>query len=168
MLLACLVTLLALPWLISENQDEPTDAVGAVGVAAPGVGVPAVGDPLRAASLPGAPTVLASATVPPPAAAPSSVPRAVTDTPEVADTEEGRATFVRYDDATWGERTCAHRTLPFGTVLTVTNLNSGRQTTCVVRDRGPSSPGRVVDLDADVFAELADPSVGIIPVRISW
>ncbi len=157
MLLACLVTLLALPWLISENQDGPTEAVGAVGVAAPGVGVPAVGEPLRSASLAG--------TGPAPA---PSVPRAVTGASATADTEEGRATFVRYDDATWGERTCAHRTLPFGTMLTVTNLNSGRQTTCVVRDRGPSSPGRVVDLDAEVFAELADPSVGIIPVRISW
>ena len=85
------MTLLALPWLISENQDGPTEAVGAVGVAAPGVGVPAVGEPLRSATLAAAGTGAVSS---PP------VPRAVSPTPTTADTEEGRATFVRYDDAT--------------------------------------------------------------------
>ena len=37
--------------------------------------------------------------------------------------------------------TCAHRTLPFGTVLKVTNLNNGLSTMVTVTDRGPYSKG---------------------------
>lgn len=82
--------------------------------------------------------------------------------------EDGKATFLGYDDATWGPATCAHRTLPKGTVVAITNLDNGRTATCVVRDRGPFAAGRIIDLDRDVFALLADPSVGVIPVRITW
>jgi hypothetical protein len=64
--------------------------------------------------------------------------------------------------------TCAHRTLPFGTTLTVTNLANGRTTTCRVSDRGPYIRGRIVDLSRDRFAALASTSQGVIPVRIGW
>jgi LysM repeat protein len=83
-------------------------------------------------------------------------------------TEDGKATFVGYDNARWGDRPCAHKTLPRGTVVTITNLDNGKSTTCVVRDRGPFYPGRIIDLDTEVFAELANPSIGVIPVRITW
>jgi rare lipoprotein A len=42
--------------------------------------------------------------------------------------------------------TCAHLTLPFGTVLRVTNLDNGRTATVRVNDRGPYVEGRIVDL----------------------
>jgi uncharacterized protein YabE (DUF348 family) len=73
--------------------------------------------------------------------------------------------------ASWysgGAMICAHRTLPFGTNLTVVNLGNGRSVVCRVADRGPFVSGRVVDLSYQAFRQLADPSVGIISVRISW
>jgi rare lipoprotein A (peptidoglycan hydrolase) len=64
--------------------------------------------------------------------------------------------------------TCASPNLPFGTVLTVTALSSGRSTTCTVDDRMDPSTGRVVDLAESTFAQLADPSTGVIQVRLTW
>ena len=73
--------------------------------------------------------------------------------------------------ATWYERTgmvAAHKTLPFGTQVTVTNLANGRQVTVVINDRGPYAPGRIIDLSDDAFAALAPLSRGTINVRITW
>jgi rare lipoprotein A len=58
--------------------------------------------------------------------------------------------------------------LPFGTVVTVTNLANGATTTCTVNDRGPYGPGRIIDLDQGVFAQIADPATGVINVTITW
>ena len=62
--------------------------------------------------------------------------------------QEGRGTFHRYDNADplSGERPCAHRTLPKGTVVTVVNTKTGASTWCVVRDRGPFG-NAIIDLD---------------------
>lgn len=64
--------------------------------------------------------------------------------------------------------TCAHRTLAFGTILTVTNLANGAKATCRVADRGPYVQGRIVDLAKTTFDDLASPSSGVIDVRIEW
>jgi rare lipoprotein A len=40
----------------------------------------------------------------------------------------------------------AHRHLPFGTRAEVTNLRNGRTTTVTISDRGPFTPGRILDL----------------------
>ena len=64
--------------------------------------------------------------------------------------------------------TCAHQTLPFGTVVTITDLANGNTTTCRVEDRGPYEGGRIIDLAPDVFSRLAPTSQGVINVRISW
>ena len=42
----------------------------------------------------------------------------------------------------------AHRTLPFGTLVRVTNLDNQRSVEVVVNDRGPFVPGRIADLSA--------------------
>jgi len=78
--------------------------------------------------------------------------------------EEGSASFHDYANP----RTCAHRTLPFGTVLTVTNLDNGKQTTCVVNDRGPYVAGRIIDLSKTSFSQIASTSTGVIRVSIDW
>jgi len=44
------------------------------------------------------------------------------------------------------ELTAAHRTLPFGTILKVTNLANGKSVTVTVNDRGPFRKNRVLDL----------------------
>jgi rare lipoprotein A len=64
--------------------------------------------------------------------------------------------------------TCAHPTLPFGTILHVYDFATGRTTTCRVDDRGPYAGGRVVDLAPDVFARLEPVTDGVAHVRISW
>ena len=64
--------------------------------------------------------------------------------------------------------TCAHPSLPLGTVVTVTNLSNGRTTTCRVEDRGPYQGGRIIDLSEATFSQLAPPASGVIEVRISW
>jgi uncharacterized protein YabE (DUF348 family) len=64
--------------------------------------------------------------------------------------------------------TAAHPTLPFGTVVRVTNLENGKTVTVTIRDRGPYGEGRIIDLSKDAFAALAPLSEGVIPVRIRW
>ena len=58
---------------------------------------------------------------------------------------------------------------PKGTVVTVTSRETGKSVTCTVTDRGPYEDNyRIIDLDRATFAQLADPSEGLIPVDISW
>lgn len=64
--------------------------------------------------------------------------------------------------------TAAHRTLPFGTVVRVTSLASGRYVDVVIRDRGPYGAGRIIDLSDVAFRELAPLSTGVLNVKIEW
>ena len=52
------------------------------------------------------------------------------------------------------EMTCAHRTLPFGTQLKVTNTANGKSIIVTVNDRGPYTKGRVLDLSLCAAKEL--------------
>jgi rare lipoprotein A len=45
-----------------------------------------------------------------------------------------------------GGMTCAHKTRPFGSVVTVTHLGTGRSIHCRINDRGPFILGRCIDL----------------------
>jgi rare lipoprotein A len=62
--------------------------------------------------------------------------------------------------------TAAHKTLPFGTLVRVTNIKNGKQVDVVINDRGPFVPGRIIDLSKSAFAELATPTVGVINVEV--
>lgn len=73
--------------------------------------------------------------------------------------------------ASWYHRTgmvAAHKTLPFGTVVKVTNLANGATVTVTINDRGPYVDGRIIDLSDDAFAQLAPLGSGTVNVRISW
>ncbi len=50
--------------------------------------------------------------------------------------------------------TAAHRTLPFGTRLKVTNPHNGRSVVVRVNDRGPFSRGRVIDLSQEAARQI--------------
>jgi rare lipoprotein A len=63
---------------------------------------------------------------------------------------------------------CAHRTLRFGTVVTIKNVTNGRTATCRVSDVGPFVSGRVIDLSTRTFSEIAPLSQGLVNVEISW
>lgn len=79
--------------------------------------------------------------------------------------ETGRATYYNHAPVSGG---CAHRTLPIGTVVTVTNDANGKSTTCTVKDRGPYGAGRVIDMHPDEFEVIAELETGVIDVTISW
>ena len=63
--------------------------------------------------------------------------------------------------------TCAHRTLPFGTRLRVTDARSHRSVTVVVNDRGPFTKGRVIDLSLAAAKTLKMLDRGLTPVTAS-
>jgi rare lipoprotein A len=101
-----------------------------------------------------------SASVPAPASpSPAPAARASPETPSTtASREHGRISF--YGAAFAGKRTAsgdifdperltmAHRTLPFGTRVRVTNLENRKSVEVVVNDRGPAVPDRIADLSA--------------------
>ncbi len=62
--------------------------------------------------------------------------------------------------------TCAHRTLPFGTILLVTNLGNGRSVRVRVTDRGPFVSGRIVDLSRGAAVALGMLDTGTAQVSL--
>jgi uncharacterized protein YabE (DUF348 family) len=80
---------------------------------------------------------------------------------------------LQVGDASWysfapgGGFTAAHPWLPFGTVVTVTNIANGKSVQVVINDRGPFG-GRIIDLSDEAFARIAPLSQGVCRVRLSW
>jgi rare lipoprotein A len=64
------------------------------------------------------------------------------------------------------ELTAAHRTLPFGTRLRVTELKKGRSVTVRINDRGPFVPGRTVDVSYAAAEQLGIVERGIAKVKV--
>lgn len=62
--------------------------------------------------------------------------------------------------------TAAHRTLPFGTQLRVTNLNNGRSVVVRINDRGPFIKGRIIDLSAAAARQIKMIDSGVASVRV--
>ena len=92
------------------------------------------------------------------------------------DAEVGRASFYahrfhgrstasgeRYDET---KMTAAHRTLPFGTRVRVTNLENGKAVTLRVNDRGPHRKGRVIDVSYKAAKRLGFVRDGVTRVRV--
>jgi peptidoglycan lytic transglycosylase len=68
-----------------------------------------------------------------------------------------------YDPA---RMTAAHRTLPFGTRLLVTNLENNKSVLVTVTDRGPKQADRIIDVSLNAAAVLEMLPVGVVKVRI--
>ena len=62
--------------------------------------------------------------------------------------------------------TCAHRTLPFGTLLKVRNMKNGREVIVKVNDRGPFIKGRIVDLSYAAAEEIGMINSGVARVEV--
>ena len=62
--------------------------------------------------------------------------------------------------------TAAHRTLPCGTMIEVTNRRTGRVVTARVNDRGPFIRGRIVDLSRGAAQHIGLTASGTAPVNI--
>jgi rare lipoprotein A len=65
-----------------------------------------------------------------------------------------------------GTLTAAHRSLPFGTMVRVTNLNNGRTAVVRINDRGPFVGSRVIDLGHGAAQQVGLVSSGTAPVRL--
>ncbi|WP_338813843.1 septal ring lytic transglycosylase RlpA family protein [Bernardetia sp. Wsw4-3y2] len=64
--------------------------------------------------------------------------------------------------------TAAHRTLPFGTMVTVTNLKNGKQIRVRINDRGPFKKGRVIDVTRKGAEKLDFIRDGLTKVKIEY
>lgn len=121
------------------------------------------------------PQPTANASTSAPAAAPksdSAIPSPATS----AYTEEGNASW--YGVPFHGRRasngevydmnklTAAHRTLPFDTVVRVTNLSNGKATVVRITDRGPFVDNRIIDLSMAAAREIDSIGPGVVPVRL--
>jgi rare lipoprotein A len=62
--------------------------------------------------------------------------------------------------------TAAHRTLPFGTRIRVTNLGTGQSVTVRVNDRGPFVRGRAIDVSSSAAKMLGMTSQGVAKVKL--
>lgn len=90
--------------------------------------------------------------------------------------EFGKATF--YGKAVQGngtasgetfdlnEFTAAHKTLPFGTIVRVTNLANGDYVDVKINDRGPYGAGRIIDLSSSAFKEISWLGAGVVNVQV--
>jgi rare lipoprotein A len=62
--------------------------------------------------------------------------------------------------------TAAHRTLPFGTKVLVTNVGNGRTVVVRITDRGPYGRGRIIDVSRAAARELDMINIGTTMVRV--
>lgn len=62
--------------------------------------------------------------------------------------------------------TAAHRSLPFGTRVRVTNLRNGRMVDVRINDRGPFVRGRIIDLSRAAASEIGMIRDGVVPVEV--
>jgi rare lipoprotein A len=63
-------------------------------------------------------------------------------------------------------RTAAHRTLPFGSLVRVTDLETGKSVEVIVNDRGPHVEGRIIDLSFAAARDIDLVDRGTTPVRL--
>jgi len=62
--------------------------------------------------------------------------------------------------------TAAHRTLPFETMVRVTNMGNGKSTVVRITDRGPFVDNRIIDLSFAAAREIESVGPGVVPVRV--
>lgn len=111
------------------------------------------------------------------ASAPASKRNKPTPTPSSINyIEEGNASW--YGEPFHGRRasngeiydmykfTAAHRTLPFETMVRVTNLTNGKSTVVRITDRGPFIENRIIDLSLAAAREVDSVGPGVVPVRV--
>lgn len=94
-------------------------------------------------------------------------PEAPQERGAIAPKEQGIASYYTLNGKGIG-MTAAHKSLPFGTVVKVTNLNNGKSVSVTINDRGPYVKGRVIDLATDAFKVIASTSQGVCPVALEW
>jgi rare lipoprotein A len=156
---------------------------GEIAAPEPSIAIPV--DRPKQATIPSAKSPTTAATVPtvpaiPTATAPQLEPNLPdTDEPAAIDkviaTHRGQASWYGSEAGSKtasGERynpsglTAAHRNLPFGTNVRVTNLRTGKTVTVRINDRGPFRRGRIIDLSAGAADAIGLKSTGVGDVKV--
>lgn len=95
-------------------------------------------------------------------------------------TESGQASFYGAGDGFNGKKTAngetfnknkltaAHKTLPFGTIVKVTNLSNGQTVKVRINDRGPFVKGRIIDLSEKAAKKIDMRTKGVADVRLKY
>ena len=92
--------------------------------------------------------------------------------PTIASAQSGIASVYSEGPTATGERvvasgmTAAHRTLPFGTMVRVTNTNNGRSVVVRINDRGPFVKGRIIDLTPGAAHAIGIAGLGAVTVDV--
>jgi rare lipoprotein A len=73
------------------------------------------------------------------------------------------ASGERFDQSAY---TAAHKKLPFGTRVKVTNIENGKSVIVRINDRGPFVKGRIIDLSRSAFNRIGNTRAGVIKVKI--
>lgn len=157
---------------------EPQEAVIEVGTATPDkpapVQTPDLAPPPRSSPSPTlAPTPSSEGPASEGPAAPRSAPPPASGNSQTGEASKYSAELAGHPTAS-GEPydpdalTAAHRTLPMGTRVTVTNVANGRSVTVRINDRGPFVEGRIIDLSHAAFSRIGRPRAGLLDVRIEW
>ncbi|MEU8049057.1 septal ring lytic transglycosylase RlpA family protein [Micromonospora haikouensis] len=176
---------------LTSGEAAPQPTVADVPVTAPTTAAVPSASPSPSASVPPSaspsPTVTASpkatrsqaasrsrprTVAPKPAATKAAATKKPTPTSNVVDSGSCGASF--YDEGQLtanGENfdpsamTAAHKTLPFDTMVRVTNPANGKSVTVRINDRGPFIDGRCLDLSRAAFAAIASVDVGALTVK---
>jgi len=106
----------------------------------------------------------------------SSAPPQVGANKWIGYTEKGLASYYadrhQSNMTACGERynhdlkTAAHKKIPCGSKLQVTNMDNDETVVVIVNDRGPFVDGRIVDLSKSAFSSIANTSSGLVTVQI--
>lgn len=123
--------------------------------------------PAAPATAPAAPSPAAATSASPPAAA---APAAKNDGMEglaavYSSKLEGRKT-ASGQVFRQAKLTAAHPTLPFGTRVKITNTKNDKSVEVTINDRGPTQPGRVVDLSRTAAAKIGIGANSMAPVKV--
>ena len=117
-----------------------------------------------------------AASTPPPATPPAAAPAPATAAAPATSEETGLAAV--YSDRLNGHKTAsgkiyrrnqltaAHKTLPFGTRVKVTNTRNGKSVVLTITDRGPREADRIVDISPAAADELGIPRRGMGQVQL--
>jgi rare lipoprotein A len=90
----------------------------------------------------------------------------------IASAQSGIASVYSEGPTATGERvvasgmTAAHRTLPFGTMVRVTNTSNGRSVVVRINDRGPFVKGRIIDLTPGAAHAIGIAGLGPVTVDV--
>lgn len=94
---------------------------------------------------------------------------------EVGETEHGYASWYGSENGSHtasGEHfnpqalTAAHRRLPFGSIVRVTNEENGKSVDVRINDRGPFAGGRIIDVSSAAAEELGMKTAGVVRVEL--